>query len=865
MSLPLTNAEKNVWETINNFQGQLDSTFKSNQIVHDFAPLKGFLSFADSKLTRMVTESMREQQATYEDARKECGADIIDSQTVPLILRLYWEKICYPIFKWFQAWRKMLLPKTPKEQIKHVEFRRMNAKLTKFFKSTHKFYYNVLEDLAAHYDCSDVLPKEILHELNLHEKESDQQIKLDSNSNFTVFIVTTLHSCLLYLGAAHRYKTTGEKVINKFQVQDFKKSIRYLDLACLVLPSIGEVHLQKGLIYVQTDNLGYAIYQFARSALARIPSRAAQTNFANIICDKNSQLHQKVNQTLTELSRQVSDRAKIVNREVIEYYFLALFASSFSPLSWLNPAKEGCLQNGLQLNALRNDLYETIKTRNIKNFEAIFEELITVIGGFDLLLINCRKGTDNFDPRTTNLKDLKKNHLSYLTFSFDFITLVLNVVRESWLQNLENYHYLAMVRIVECWLKSNRAALQYSHRDENFCRALALLSNDLLKSDMFDLKTLSTVKPVRSYYFQEDVRLKEFSGVKNALTDFNDTEIFSMEDSAARLMGYVPEEEKLDHIEEASLRAKAIIASGQKFFVKNSCGIVWNSQKSFYELPKRSLMEAPKQTNSVVVKRVEIKPAKTGKKNNVAQGIKMLSVTELEEKLERTRQGPKLPQWGYSGSSAPSAPESFKIKPSSELTERLSSRSVVSEDSDRLHSSSSTLSSLSPRSEEKCMIETSALPNEGPESVQGQPSTRTTSEVSSLTVELSPPKEGPVQALPTQMPQSIGPGGFQPHGMMYAPVQPIGSKQVPFTHPMVYPPNGMHPYAQPPLATAQGFGHAYPPNAWPGQPYYQQAHYPVVGHQQLQQSQYQLQGQPHNLAANQAAQFGHMPSAARRA
>lgn len=217
MTSPLTNAEKNVWETINKFQGQLDSTFKSNQIVHDYAPLKGFLSFVDSKLTRMVIESLREQHAVYENAN-----GTIDDKTVPLILRLYWEKICYPIFKWFQAWRKMLLPKTPKDQPKYVEFRRMNAKLTKFFKSTHKFYYNILEDLAARYDCSDVLPSEIFKKLNLHEKSSDLRIKLDSNNTFTIFIMRTLHTCQLYLGAAHRYKAAGEKVNNRYQVQDFQ-------------------------------------------------------------------------------------------------------------------------------------------------------------------------------------------------------------------------------------------------------------------------------------------------------------------------------------------------------------------------------------------------------------------------------------------------------------------------------------------------------------------------------------------------------------------------------------------------------------------------------------------------------------------
>lgn len=819
MSSPLTNAEKNVWETINNFQGQLDSTFKSNQIVHDYAPLKGFLSFVDSKLTRMVIESLREQHAVYENAD-----GTIDDKTVPLILRLYWEKICYPIFKWFQAWRKMLLPKTPKDQPKYVEFRRMNAKLTKFFKSTHKFYYNILEDLAARYDCSVVLPLEILKELNLHGKSSDLRIKLDSNNSFTIFIMRTLHTCLLYLGAAHRYKAAGEKVNNRYQVQDFQKSIRYLDLACMILPSIGEAYLQKGLIYVQTDNLGSATHQFIRSALARIPSRAARTNFATIIHDRNSQLHQKFDKILIDLNRQVSDKTRIVNREIIEYYFLALFATNFSPQTWVNPMREDCLQNGLQLNMLENTLNDTIMTRYIKNIDVLFEELITVIGGFDLLLISCRKGTENFDPRTTNLKDLKKNHLSYLAFAFNFITNMLNVIKESWIRNLEDYHYLAMVRVVECWLKSNRAALQYSHRDERFCKAFALLLNDILKSDMFDMKTMSTSKPARSYFFQEDIRLKEFFAVKNALADFDDTKIYSMEDSAARLMGFVPEDERLDALEEASLRLKAIVASGQKFLVKNSCGIVWNALKLVYEFSR----PATKKAELVVVQKVEIKSARAEKKPSIAQRPKTLSVAELEEKLERTRQG--SPQWGYSGSSAPMAPDSFKIKPSSDLTD--SAQVVISEGSLNFNSSSSTLSSYSPRSENR-VIEVSESQAPGTDKSQ------------SNHVESIAPSKAPLQPSQPQIPQSLGSAAVFPPNMIYAPVQPG-----PFTQPMMYPQYGIPPYGQPPAPqTTQGFGQGYPPN-WAVQQYFQQGQYPFIG--QPQQPQYRFQGQP---AAGQAAQF----------
>lgn len=846
MRSPVTNAEKKVWETINNFQGQLDSTFKSNQIVHDFALLKGFLSFVDSKLTRMVVESLREQQTAHADAGEH--AEVLDDKTVPLVLRLYWEKISYPIFKWFQVWRKMLLPNGPKEQPKYVEFRKMNAKLTKFFKSTHKFYYSVLEDLAAHYDFSNVLPAEIIRELNLDHKGSEQRVVLDSRSNFTIFIVRSLHNCLLYLGAAQRYKVVGEKMNNKYQIQDFQKAMRYLDLACMILPSIGEAHLQKGLIYVQTDNLGTAVYHFTRSALARIPSRAAQTNLATIMCDRNSQLYQKLNKILLDLSRQVSDRSRIVNREVIEYYFLALFGMNFSPQSWSNPMKEGHLLNGLEISTLERVLIDTIKTRYIKNIEVLFEELITVIGGFDLLLINCRKGTDSFDPRTTNLKDLKKSHLSYLSFTFDFISHILQIVKEAWSHNLEDYHYIAMFRVVECWLKSNRAALQYSHRDENFCKALALLLNDIIKSDMFDIQGISASKPERSYFFEEDVRLKEFASVKNALTDFDDTRIYSMKDSPARLMGFVPVEERLDVREETRLRLKAVVASGQKFLVKNNCGVIWNALKMTYEF-SRPLKPATSKPIPVVVQKVEIKSAKAEKKFNIVQRPKKLTVAELEGQLERTRQGAKLPKWGYSGSSAPMAPEGFKIKPSSDLTESVSSaQAIVSEDSFVFSSSSSTLSSYSPSSDEKQLneVESQKVVIEKQRLVSG-----------SLGGESSSNDAGePVPQVPSRSHPPAPSASALPSNTIYAPVQPLGHGAPSFTQPMMYPYHVMPPYSQPPPLVPQpahGFIQNYPTNNWASMGYYQQAQHPLVS--QAQQPPYQFTGQPHNVTAGETSQY----------
>ncbi|QLL31873.1 hypothetical protein HG536_0C00400 [Torulaspora globosa] len=842
MSESLSSAEKNVWETLNNFQTQLEATFKDNQIVQDDALLNGFLSFVESRLTRMVKESLDVQQEICESARNNGSLQIdIDDRTVPLILRLYWEKICHPVFKWFQAWRKTISPKEPGEKPRYVEFRKMNAKLTKFFKSVHKFYYSIMEQVVAKYDCSALMPLKLREELNMKIPESSEQSRLGSNGKFAVLVVMTLHNCLLYLGTTHRYKAVGQKINNRYQLQDFEKSIRYLDMACLFLPSMGEAHLQKGLIYVQTNNFGSAVYQFTRSALARIPSPAAESNFARIICDRKSRLRHNFDQNLKHNHHLKMDPTGFINRMIIESYFLVLFGNHFAPQSW----KIDSLPGVSNLVSLERVLYEKISTCYIKNTGLIFENLIIAIGGFDLLVKRPKIGEKRLDSQAVNLKDLTQVQSNYLSFSFKFISHLLHIIREAWEKNFDDFHYLAMVRVVENWLKCNRAALQYSHRDENFCKALALLLNDILKSDKLDKSSLANSKPTRPYFFEEDVMLKEFFSVRYALSDFNDEHIFASSDSTSRLMGYVPETERLQATDEGRLRLKAIVGSGRKFFAKNSCGMVWNAEKTLYEFGQQAVKRPTKRSENTPSKIQNDKRTLNTKKSGKNE---TLSIAELEEQFRGTRQGTKTPDWGYSGSSAPMAPSTFNTKPSSGMTESASVRQAATISSDgsvQPSSSSTTLSSYSSRSDEKDLMD-----------FAGEQSTDIQEPISAEYLEKQQLKHRNLESLSSTIPHVGMPlAGFQamgaiPYRMPVMSAQTAGPAQPLAAPSILYPPP-----AQPAMVPAQP-GVVYPrpgqpmqmyqPNTWMAQPFYQQGPYPYGA----QQSQHQLYGQGNNLHPN---------------
>lgn len=888
MSVSLSEAEKNVWGTIAEFHKQLNTSFESNQIVQDYALLNGFLTFIDSKLNRMIKESLDAQHSVYMQT-KEGSSTLegvtVDDKTIPLILRLYWEKICYPIFKWFRAWRKILLPKNSKEQPKFVEYRKMNAKLTKFFKSVHKFYYKVMEDILKRYDTSEVISKGLCEQLNLARLEgaSESQTHLDPNNRFSVLIVVSIHSCLLYLGSTQRYKTVGEKISNKYTIQDFKKSFRYLDLACLVLPSIGETHLQKGLIYIQTNNLGSAIYEFTRSALARIPSPAGLTNFTTIICEKDSNLRQKFETFLEEINSQELDGTKIVNREIIEFYFVALFGSHFAPQNWLDVSNQNQLQNGMGLNHLQGVFFDKISTRYIKNIDAIFQNLLTVIGGFDLLLLKSNKDGNTSDTKSINLKNLQNTDLSYLKFAFDFITHVINnVIKESWNKNIEAYQLLAMVRIIECWLKSNRAVLQYSHRDEKFCKALALLLNDMIKSKKIDITTISTHRPKRSYFFKEDVDLKEFASLKFALTDFNDDEIFARNDKADRLVGVPPEEEKLDASDEALLRLQAILASGIKFLAKNSCGIKWNAQNMLYEIlikPKKQYPMMVADTSSKLTSTIgtrnfsdESITSKNDKKKLTSKQEKVISIAELEEQLRRTRHGDITSQWGYSGSSAPMAPSTFAVKPSSDLTNKIKQHlgnPGLSDVSTVVIDSSTSSSPYSPATEEKHEVHVTSKKTLDIEVLEAE--NRTGEEGLKLSNKFFMPDSNAQvtsheasSCIPTST-TSMPAAAFS-----YSLASPTPGATEQFGQPFVHPPPGMPPLRSPHMQQSdmrsflpvqqlynhQEQIHAYPSNSWMGS-YLQQNQYLGQYRQQEQPQQQLFYPQPPITHNNQISQSNH--------
>ena len=465
---------------------------------------------------------------------------------------------------------------------------------------------------------------------------------------------------------------------------------RYYKWATLLLPTFGENFLQVALIHMQTNNFGRATYNLMRAILTKTPSSAAFSNFKALISDPHEMIHKRMLTAIKEIHIQELKNIKIVNTEIIEYYFLGLFSYHF------NQQQNSKLENGIGIKHLESVFYERVSTRFIKNLDLIMEDLAIVIGGFTILLkLENNTNTNKLGNKKSEV--LSKSQKSYLSFAFKFITHILkDVIKDSWKANQDAYQYLTMVRLIGWWLNSNEVALEYSRNNEHFCFTFGRLLNDILKEDYkFEDEEESSV--VRSYLFEDEVQFKDFACVDEGMFNFDMPDIRTKDDINKRLMGIAPESELLTKNEEIEWKLHNIVIMGRKILTGNKFGIEWDTETFKYTFTTRERIAKAENTpvhqksrrgilpNIIGKKKVSVQEKQKQKTTVEAQtqlsgktiigeedtdeDLEPLSVTELEAQLRNEQNSNNMMNWGYSGSSIPDAPSHFDVKPSNILTQ----------------------------------------------------------------------------------------------------------------------------------------------------------------------------------------------------
>ncbi|AAS54391.1 AGL100Wp [Eremothecium gossypii ATCC 10895] len=631
--------DKGIIPNFNDFKRQLAELLQSRSTVEDITLLQGFLQLVHSK-----TQQWR-------------GAEGLPA--TPDLLDAVWKEIHYPIFKWFQQWRAHLLEAAeggPQERT-YISFRRMNGKLNKIFKIIRQFYNGLVQQLFDRYDFGKLLPAGVIRELNVQSGGELQT--LDDSSYFTILCVMSLQRCLLYLGCCHRYKCCCSKLSKRFHISDFDDSMRYFMLAKQIVPSVGETYLQEGLVYVQTGNYGHAAYAFMRGSLSRMPTDAGIPNLESIVADASSGLFAKHQGILKRLRSKESDSNKLINREVLEFYFLALFSSVYAPESWS--------KQGSDIRHCTEILFEKVRSRYARNVRLILQDVLLFIGGFDLVIKKAKAmGLNRSDT-------LPSNCTAFLETAFDFFSHVIDsVVLKEW-QSFDTWEYLALVRVICVWIKSHSIVTQFAHRHTQFCQSVAHLLNNILAHTEYQQLMDVEHRPKRDYFFQEDIMLKDFSAIGHTLSDFNDVDLFQMENLPDRLAGLV--DDKLTAKEEGLLKLHAIVFIGKKFLANNDVNIVWcDESKRFNSLkpdvplrtcsPPKAKTPPPSTSDYTPAGAKQTKKSKPKRNSRRVQSLSSLEAKLMERKgLRQSVAEGRV----YSGCSVPAAPMSFDVAPSAHL------------------------------------------------------------------------------------------------------------------------------------------------------------------------------------------------------
>lgn len=688
-------------------------------IFRDDTVVKGAIQMIHSKIMQMLPQALvpegvpqgtnRDSVTLSVDAHDIRSNPEIRSSDAHLILDLTWKRVHYPIFKYFQNWRNRNVAEGSRPN--YAGHRQLNSILQKIFPQIHKLYYSTVELIFANYNLTALIPSDTRSKLNISAKKfnDDALGVLTPEDPFAIDCVMTLQRCLLYIGCAQRYKIIMEHLSDRYQQADFQKPIRYLDISSTIVPSVGETFLQRGICYTHTKNFGNAAYQFARSSLSRLPSDAGTLNFSNLLGDPNGSLFKKLLNSLDDLKVQETIKKRIINMEIMEFYILPLIGSHIFPQTWKNNRHSDRLKHFQTL------LFDKIEIRYIKNISMIFQDLILLIGGFHMhqLINGASSNATSFTETTFNSgkpllnEDGSANNANgsgnsnsgigegqhhseakFLEFIFKFFTHLVDKVIMKEFRNYEMYQYLAMVRIMMCWIKSHKNVLRFAHRSTAFCQSIVNLTNEFLSSNEWSIDLENLHRPTRDYFYEEDIMLKEFQPTKFTLSDFNDEKLLAMDNLPDRLVGKI--KTKLTAKEEHSSRVQVLVFSNKKFLEKNCCGFQLDAESRRYvntAVKRNKAKSLPNINKFEPITKSFSSENGNGKSYQQKNGFSVAFTTRENSNESGSSadlsSSPRLTDnilkdnstsgnvWNYSGSSAPQAPLNFNPNSSFSVSTRL--------------------------------------------------------------------------------------------------------------------------------------------------------------------------------------------------
>lgn len=436
-------------------------------------------------------------------------------QTINALIDKTWQSFHYPVIKYFQS---HLQSYRKKNGGKAVEARKAFGKFKKVVAVIFEFYFTLVAALVKQFDLEKYLP---LSKVSSVIGIAEPMQKGDTiDADLAATLIYLIYKSLLYIGDLSRYRTMIVSSVDLFQGSaiDQDKSLRkpfeYYQLACLILPSLGESFQHMALVNnFQKDKFG-VIYNLSRAALTRIPSTIAMGNLVTFILKNGDYTNEESCFRNFKHYENAENRDKLV---LVKLQFLTLYTHHF-----LANVKNYTPEN-LELKSIEPWFLKNITQLNYSrqaNSDFLFQMVVTLISGLTILS----------DSKEISRKDPRKL-AEYLKFSFRVLKRVFTAGLSGFQREKVDLNsvLLPSVRLILCWCRENPLALHYIRTNQAVGNELSMYLEEIRKQ-CADV----TKKPTREAFLKEDVELREFKPINNYMRDFNDESIFQDKDAYMR-------------------------------------------------------------------------------------------------------------------------------------------------------------------------------------------------------------------------------------------------------------------------------------------------------------------------------------------
>lgn len=645
-------------QEIKQFKTQLDQYLSKTFI--DPTLLLGSSTVVESKFENWIIADFNDYYASVEANRSS------DFNTIKYFETL-WSNFHYPIIKFFQKQHQTIYDDTLKEynQVKDnfklhpVEIRKINDPFIRFINKTSSFYKNLLEYFSTHFKNPLIPTKFLVH---FEFKVLKNSIPT-SNNHLQANLLYLIHKNLLCLGDCSRHRSfietsyvlpsLNKKNFHKFRVlvnekkyftlkPHYELAFTYYRFCILLLPSLNEPYNHIGMINNLIDNKFESMYWFLRSCFTRLPSSKLGISNMNNLFNKNwfkTNLYQvlvvnNINDFTKNFHNQLFKKSNDLNTMLmclIGFYY----SSNYN------------INDQFIMKKLHYTKVEFIFL-NLNFNEDLFLLLVNMDGNFYLKQLIVLMSFNKLISKGRFQKLLRK----YFEY---FFNAAIKALKKDISSNDFN-NILICLRLAFNWFKEDNYQLR-----QTLINSMVDLMNTLLNSlkeerevsdiseDQINTRYLQMIetlkgisRPVRSYYFVDDVILKDFLIIKYQFKDFKDNHLFESNDinllnndysslivnkfpifldneSFLKMTDFNQEfidEEILNH--ENHLRLQALLILGKKILLDTGCRLEFSKEFKITQLP------VPKKTKN--------KPKKKKKQEKIEhQSTQILSNEEESE------------------------------------------------------------------------------------------------------------------------------------------------------------------------------------------------------------------------------------------